>query len=30
MKDVAAEIGVNPDALNAKLMVTRNTSHIPA
>lgn len=30
MKDVAAEIGVNPDALSAKLTVTRKTSHIPA
>lgn len=30
MKDVAGEIGVSPDALSAKLAVTRKTSHIPA
>lgn len=29
MKDVAAEIGVNPDTLSAKLTVTSKTS-IPA
>lgn len=28
MKDVAADIGVHPDALSAKLAVTRKTSHI--
>lgn len=27
---MAAEIGINPDALSAKLKVTRKTSHIPA
>jgi hypothetical protein len=30
VKDVAAEIGINPDALRAKLTVTHKTSHLPA